>query len=336
MLEGRTVYFERNKKLEKTLKELNGLLNISARQIVRKYEKPKYPVMFVVGGPRTGTTLVMQWLAGTKVFSYPSNLLSRFYAAPSIGARIQLLLTDPKYAFRDELNDICQNDSYESDLGKTCGAMSPNEFWYFWRRFMPNSTPRYLSPHEESQVKVDKLLAEVAAIEAVFNKPFILKALILLFNIDLLAKAFENAVFLFIKRSELYTVQSLLEARRRFFGTTRKWYSIKPMQYEHLKKLDSIAQVAGQVYYINEALINSAESLKQSRYLEVEYEKFCADPKTVYSEIIHKYDNLGYKIRFSYTGPGRFQNRNILKVSKLKVNRIISAYKEFSGQTISV
>ena len=38
-------------------------------------------VVLVVGGPRSGSTVMMQWLASSGVFAYPSNLLSRFYRA---------------------------------------------------------------------------------------------------------------------------------------------------------------------------------------------------------------------------------------------------------------
>ena len=75
--------------LEQLLAEINGLLGPVEEQIFNEYRMPRYPVLFVVGMPRCGSTLLMQWLAQTARFAYPTNLLSRFYAAPAIGARIQ-------------------------------------------------------------------------------------------------------------------------------------------------------------------------------------------------------------------------------------------------------
>lgn len=336
MCEKRAAEFKKNKKLEVILQEVNALLNEAERHIISQYKKPKYPVMFVAGGPRTGTTLVMQWLASLGIFSYPSNLLSRFYAAPYIGAKIQLLLTDAEYAFRDELKDLCKQISYESNLGKTSGVLSPNEFWYFWRRFIPNSTPRYLTQVEETEVKADLLSAEIAAIEAVFQKPFTAKVLILLLNLKILAKIFENAFFLIVKRHPFYTIQSMLEARQKFFGTKEKWYSIKPTQYDKLKRLDPIRQVSGQVFYVNQSIRNEQRSIDKSKYLEIEYEKFCANPETFLSKIMKKYKEFGYNAHSEYIGPKSFKSNNNLRIKNYQVNRIISAYREFSGQTLKI
>ncbi|GAH14530.1 unnamed protein product, partial [marine sediment metagenome] len=38
---------------------------------------------------------MMQWLASTEMFAYPSNLLSRFYGSPYIGAGA-IILADTK------------------------------------------------------------------------------------------------------------------------------------------------------------------------------------------------------------------------------------------------
>ena len=127
----RQAEFQRNENLERLLKEINSILEAAEDTILIHYRMPKYPVIFVVGAPRCGSTLVMQWLARTGKFAYPSNLLSRFYGAPYIGAKIQKLITDPEYDFNNELFDFDNEISFESNLGKTKGALEPNEFWYF-------------------------------------------------------------------------------------------------------------------------------------------------------------------------------------------------------------
>lgn len=58
--------------------------------------------------------------------------MSRFYKAPIIGAKMQRLLLDPEFNFRNELTDIfSRNIGYLSENGKTQGALAPNEFWFF-------------------------------------------------------------------------------------------------------------------------------------------------------------------------------------------------------------
>jgi len=336
MNNGRLESYQRNKMLETLLTELNELLRPAQSRVVKCFKKPRYPVLFVSGGPRTGTTLMMQWLASTRLFAYPSNLLSRFYAAPHIGAKIQLMLTDPEYAFRDETNEFTQKISFKSDLGKTSGVLSPNEFWYFWRRFIPITSPQYLDKAGQKKIKNDLLLAEIAAIENVFNKPFVMKSLILLLNLDYLAQIFKNAVFLILHRHPFFTIQSLIESREKFFGTREKWYSIKPKEFNELKNLDPIKQVTGQVYYTNESVRKSLQSIDPSRYIIVNYEDFCSGPGELFRKIKSKYNEFGVKLEGFYNGPKRFSSNNLLRVSNSEIDEILSAYNDFSGESLSI
>ena len=98
----------------------------------------------------------MQWLANTGAVAYPTNILSRFFGAPVIGAQIQLLLTDPRYNFRDEIHDFNGTISFHSDIGKTRGALNPNEFWHFWRRFLPFGELDWLPDEELFRVVDDE------------------------------------------------------------------------------------------------------------------------------------------------------------------------------------
>ena len=241
----------RNEKLELLLSEINQILAPAEREIVQNYRIPNFPVIFIVGCGRSGTTLMLQWLAGTGMFAYPTNLLSRFYTAPYIGAKIQQLLTDPEFKFRNELADFSQEMNYTSDLGKTSGTLSPNEFWYFWRRFFPYGEIQYLTDDQLATVDSMQFVSELAAIEGAFAKPFALKAMIINFNIPYISKILEKALFIHIVREPIYNIQSLLESRERFFGSIGHWYSFKPVEYPSLIDMDPYSQVAGQVYFTN-------------------------------------------------------------------------------------
>lgn len=336
MNKGRKTEFKRNSNLEKLLAELNSLLVGVEEKVIKNYEKPKYPVLLVVGGPRTGSTLMMQWIASLKTFSYPTNLLSRFFAAPYIGAKIQLILTHPNYNFKNEITDFEKNFSFKSNLGKTKGALEPNDFWYFWRRFIPNNLPRWLTENEEKKVDKKKLLAEIAALEHVFNKPFALKGMILEQNLPLLDSIFDKIIFLNLKRHPFFNIQSLLESRLKFFGDLKKWYSIRPKQYNKLIKLDPIKQVAGQVYYKNKAVERGLSRIDKKKYLNVDYEKFCENPRKVFKKIKLKYQEQGMKVKWHYKGADRFISANHVRLNKKDVNKIIEAYYEFSGENIII
>ena len=113
-LDLRTPQFRRNEALESLLDELSGYFELIEASIEERFDYPTMPPLFLVGNPRSGTSLFMQFLSLTKSFAVPSNLLSRFYYAPFLGAKIQELLTNPKYDFKNELtteNNISKLDN---------------------------------------------------------------------------------------------------------------------------------------------------------------------------------------------------------------------------------
>ena len=71
---------------------IDHLLAPLEKQLVAGFSHPRLPVLFLVGNPRSGSTVFMQFLQSTGAFAVPTNVLSRFYYAPCIGAKIQQLL----------------------------------------------------------------------------------------------------------------------------------------------------------------------------------------------------------------------------------------------------
>ena len=334
MIEIRRPEFQRNRQLEGLLSEINSLLAATQKEVNARFKKPKYPLLLVIGGPRSGTTLMMQWIASLGIFAYPTNLLSRFYGAPHIGAKIQLLLTHPDFNFRDELFECNHGNNFKSELGKTKGLLEPNDFWYFWRRFIPNEVPRYITKKEEESIDMINFLSEIASIEHVFQKPLAMKGMILEQNIPFLESVFEKIVFLNLRRHPYYNIQSLLESRVKFFGDINKWYSIRPKEYEALVNLDPIRQVAGQVFYKNKAVREGLAEIDETKYIDVDYEEFCENPEKTFQELKRIYGQQGTQIDEEYKGPPRFKSANSIRLSPDDVEAVVEAYHEFSGETI--
>ena len=290
--------------LEGLLKDINSSLWMSEKMILESCQEAQFPLVLVMGPHRSGTTLFMQWLANTGLVAYPTNLLSRFYQAPIIGAKIQLLLTDPRFNFRDELGEFIQQAEYRSENGKTKGVLAPNEFWYFWRRFLAEPARDVWTDDELRQTMDTRtMLAELAGMMDVFQKPFAAKGMLFNYNIPLLDSVFDKVLFVQIKRDPVTNVASVLEARKRQLGDEAAWYSFKIPEYEELQGLDPITQSAGQVHYINQAVILGLEKVDESRKLAVQYEEFCDDPQPVFEQLMEK---LGMPDE-SYIGVERFK-----------------------------
>ncbi len=325
---GRTGSFARNVKLEKLLKDINSSLSVAEEKALSDYRMPEFPVILIVGPIRSGTTLFMQWLANTGIVCYPTNLLSRFYQAPIIGAKMQLLLTDPDYSFRDELGEFMQQVEYASQNGKTKGVLAPNEFWYFWRRFLAEPERDVWTDDELRQsMNTQALLSELAGITDVFQKPFAAKGLLFNNNIPFLDSIIENILFVQIERDPVSNVASVLDARKKQLGREDQWYSFKIPEYEELKHLPPITQVAGQLHYINKAVSTGMGKVSAARKITISYEDFCENPAQIFTEMISK---LGLS-HCKYEGPGHF---NITRVENDRdQTEIESAIRFFSGDS---
>lgn len=302
---GRTAGFSRNLELESLLKDINASLwGAEERLLEGQRGAPRFPVLLVMGPMRSGTTLFMQWLANTGLVAYPTNLLSRFYRAPILGAKIQLLLTDPRYNFRDELSDFAQQSEYRSENGKTKGVLAPNEFWYFWRRFLADPERDVWTDDELRQtMDTQTMLAELAGMMDVFEKPFAAKGMLFNYNIPFLDSVLTNVLFVQLKRDPVTNVASVLEARKRQFGSASAWYSFKIPEYDQLTGLDPLTQTAGQIYYINRAVSAGLAEVGDTRKLIVNYEEFCENPAAIFTLLCKKIGLFDQP----YGGPASFK-----------------------------
>ena len=322
----RTTEFQRNESLEVFLSDLNAQLSCSEENALAKYSynAQEYPLIFIMGPHRSGSTLFLQWLANTGLFSYPTNLMSRFYGTPVIGAQIQMLLTSPRFNFRNEILDFNCDVKFESENGKTRGALSPNEFWFFWRKFLPFEGLDWASNNElHRMVDKKRFVAELTTLTKVFEKPFALKGMILNYNISFLDSLFENVLFVQLKRDPVSNVASILDARRRQLGDEKQWYSFKIPEYEQLQGLDAITQSAGQLYYINKAVDKGMNEVDESRKLVINYEDFCSNPKRVFLDI---QERLGYEPPI-YRGPNSFTRTRKVINGRLEIEQAINLFR---------
>ncbi len=310
-IDGRTVEFQRNETLENYLKDLQRTLWKSEQDLLTKPQRD-YPIVFILGAARSGTTLLLQWLAQTKEFSYPTNFLSRFYGAPMVGAMIQNLIISKEYRFRDEFCELNHVDTsnFTSNNGKTSGIMQPNEFWYLWRRFLPEDSWKYTNDQLINSVDIEMMRKEFIGIANVLKKPLAMKGLICNYHIEFLNKVFPNSIFIFTRRNIEKNVQSLLRARERQYGTRDHWYSFYIPEYEELCQIsDPKEQVYQQINHINAAIDAGLKQIPSERKLYISYEEFCENPPSYYQMICSKLHQLGYDIDVNYKGERLFQAR---------------------------
>jgi hypothetical protein len=334
--EKRMPRYQRSRKIEAEQEYLRGLLEPVEQQAIpagSDLKKTKLPVVFIMGCPRSGTTLLLQYLASSRAFAYPTNFLSRFYYAPYVGARIQRML----YEY-DTTGEICPTadhaaGSYDSNLGKTQGPLAPHEFWYFWRQHLQFGETQYLSAENLAASDGASFSAELRALHSLYNKPFVMKGMLLNWNIPFLASLFPESRFLFIQRDSYQNANSLLRARRTFFGDTKRWYSMKPPDVEQIVGEPPEVQVAWQVMETNAAITAGLDQLEGDRFLRIQYEDFCSMPKGTLQAINDYWYPLDYSpedlpARFSVSEPDHSE----LSVCDAHFERAAALTTQFSSR----
>lgn len=328
--ENRTEKYARVSDLEELLQDLNSNLT-GANENYLKNSSERFFKIFLMGAHRSGSTLFMQWLANTGLAAYPTNLLSRFFGAPLVGAKIQQLLTDSRYNFRNEILDFNSNINFRSDNGKTKGALAPNEFWYFWRRFLPFDQLDYMPADEfHKKANLAGFRDELNALANIFEKPFAMKAMIMNQNIPELAEQFDKPLFIWIRRDPIFNIQSALEARKRQYGDINTWYSFKIKEYPELKNLDPLESVAGQIAAINYSVEQGIAGLPDNKKLLIQYEDFCQCPEYYYDEITQRLINLNGVSPGGvpdYSGEVSFSNTNVWRLEEYSQGDVERVYE---------
>jgi hypothetical protein len=266
----RTREFQKEARQESRLRELNELLSPVEESLWAPGAAPARPTVFVVGAPRSGTTLLAEVLAQTGAFAYPTNFVARFWNAPALGMRIQAALG---------LAGDAPASSFASTYGTTTGWAGPHEFGYFWTRWLRFGETHKLSDDELARVDGAGLLRQLAAMEEAGERPLFFKNLACGLQAGFFARLLPRSVFVLCRRSHVHTMQSLVQARRRVLGDLNAWFSLRPAETPRLAGLPPYEQVAHQIRCVLADIEGALAELPAGRVLEVEYDDLCADPR---------------------------------------------------------
>ncbi|MDZ7724808.1 MAG: sulfotransferase [candidate division KSB1 bacterium] len=226
----------------------------------------KWPPVFIVGPPRSGTTLLYQLLMSAFHFSYIPNISNTWYMMPVTAARMGRLLC-PSYS-----------SSFSSVHGYEKGAMAPSEAGNIWNRWFPYEKREgfnYTPAHYLSKPAKNRIVTFVANVENMFNAPFLTKNVKMSVRIRPLLEMFPNALFVHMQRNPVHSAASLLNIRRK---KGKSWWSVMPKEYPEIKKMSELEQVCHQVYYTEMNIKRDLQKVENNRLHEVNYAKLCTNP----------------------------------------------------------
>jgi len=317
----RTDKYQKSSQAEQILSALNETLATLEQKLVAEFDAPQYPTIFVVGAPRSGTTILVQLLIHCFELGYINNIAARFWMAPYIGAWMVSEMQDFSCA---------PFAGFSSDLGATPEYEGPHEFGYFWRRWFHYDETHELSEEQIEAIDTKFLKRELAAVESVFDRPLLLKNIpALSLQMDLLATVLPQAVFIHCRRDPIYIAQSLLLSRLKYYGDKESWLSVKPNQFRWLKDRPYPEQIAGQIFYTLERIKNVLASLDSSRFLNIDYEALCEEPEAQLNRIAHLVMGAGYRLLRRDVPVPDLSSTNKKLVDDEEFQRLKEGYRRF-------
>jgi len=245
---------------------LASYLSLCERAILRRYTQPSTPQLFILGLPRSGTTLIYQYVVHRLKVSYYTNGVGRHPRAPCLVTMLQ----------RRRHGDY--HSDFKSHYGKVSGAMAPREAGSFWGRFF--DPDNYVEYEDLTAEQVQTLQQTVACIEDTFGiVPFVNKNVKHLLRIGALSKIFPSSRFLLVERDRASIALSLLRGRYETLKDPREWLSARPPDYDSLKDLPIIEQIAGQLASLHAKAHADLNELEPERVLHMNYGSFCERPE---------------------------------------------------------
>lgn len=272
----------------------------------------KHQPIFIIGAPRTGSTILYQTITNLFDVLYVDNLVCKFHQNFFFG----LWLSDKIYGNKPHNN-------YKADHGDTkkYGYHAPSECGQFWYRWLPKDH-HYIEADEIPEEKLEEIRREVTAVVNYFDKPLVFKNLNAGQRIKILAKIFPKAYFINIKRDPLFNAQSILLAKRKLGIPDAKYWSIMPKNIRELEVInDPYEQIIKQIYFLRKCIDNDKNLVKKDRFFELNFENINMD------NINDLCKTIGIKNKYNFVSP-TFNTKETYKLLENEIFKIKKVIRE--------
>ncbi|MHB1241757.1 MAG: hypothetical protein B7Z66_07580 [Chromatiales bacterium 21-64-14] len=242
------------------------------------------PPLFIIGAPRSGTTLTYQLVTQEFQAGYFTEIMNYLFGAPNLVLRVlQPFLGRPKPVF-------------ESRYGRISGLLAPAENGNFWFRWFPRDGVQghYLAGGAIKPARYRDMVETVASLSVVLGHPLVFKNVYLTMTVGPLARIFPDARFLLVRRDPVLVIQSVLKARAARTGR-ETWWSVKPPGYRRLLAQPLWQQAVEQVKAVERIARRDLEAWAPGRFMELRYEDLCTDPRGALDSIQEWLAPLGYR-----------------------------------------
>ncbi|WP_081619667.1 sulfotransferase [Thioalkalivibrio sp. ALE12] len=265
----------------KSVNIVGALLDSLASRVVRG----KGPSVYIIGAPRSGTTLTFQVLSQASDLAYPDNLMSRFPQALCIGVGLSRAVR----AMR-------AGPVYESNHGRVRGFSGHSEFGAFWYQWFPRGG--VIVNDMEWGMNKTKMGRKIRLWKALEGRGIICKNVYNSLRIRQIVAADSEARFVVVRRGEADNIRSIVAGRMRMNGRYDAWRSVMPPQMRNLKIGDPAREVAAQVGFLYDEIYSQLKAAG-CRWVSVSYEELCLEPRVVIKKVSDSLD-----VPFGTLNPG--------------------------------
>lgn len=279
------INFARNK----ALSLLSPVIKQWENKCIKKYANQplKHQPVFIIGAPRTGSTILYQTVTNQLDVLYIDNLVCKFYKNFFFGFWLSNKL------FKQKAHNCFKSDHGDTS---TCGLNSPSEcggFWYKWLR----DDKHFVDYDDITDKMVQQIRDEVIAVINYFDKPLVFKNLNAGQRMRLLEMCFPKAKFVFIKREALFTAQSILKAKRKEGLADDEFWSVMPYNVEELKKFNSYEQIVKQIYFLEKQIKQDSKLFDKENFLSIDYKELGDNFENTVKKC-QKFINVNEKIEY--------------------------------------
>jgi hypothetical protein len=245
------------------------------RRSVHKLGKqlPEHPCLFIIGPPRSGSTIFYQLISSLLDISYVDNLANLARENPYMGNQLSQRFFGSR-----------AHSSYSSEYGQTTasGLHAPAEALFFYKWFPDR---HFTLASDLSSKQAGEFRQTIFAMINRANKAMVIKNLSFSLRIQALKKILPDAKYIVVLREPLYTAQSMLQAMRKNKHPENKVWSIHPRNYKELEKLDLHEMVVKQVNQIERQIAEDLRSIPEENILYVEYEEMGGQLKSIIDDV---------------------------------------------------
>ncbi len=248
------------------------LTELDQRVLDQYVPAAELPLVFILGSPRTGSTLIYQLLINAFGPFYISNFINDAFAEhPAVGA-----VLDQQLNPREPV-------PYESHYGKTASCFGPSEGSLVFRHWFGGEHPSQTKSAIVLPPKREHMLRSLTAIHAITGRAIVLKNAWNCFRVRELSRLFPKSAFIWVRRDIEAAAVSDLESRYAH-GSPERWNSATVANYLEIQRRPYWEQVVEQQYEYHRAMSEDLRACCPDRAIELWYEDVCVEPAAALDE----------------------------------------------------